>query len=241
MPSSSDPPSSTSLLPHAGSTDYMQANARSSQHAQPTVDRAQRHPDLWFSDGSVVLRAENTLFRVHMSQLIRRSVFFRDMFSLPQPLSPPAALQADDGVERIEGCPVVVLHDSADDLASLLLAMYDGPYVQSLFIAALHLSYPLYLPSSLGNNDRDDFRVVSGILRLSTKYIIDSLREKAIAHLSQAWPLTLKGWDAREEHARMYELETTTHRGHFYPSPIVCTQFVATRSTQILNYILPRL
>jgi hypothetical protein len=68
---------------------------------------------------------------------------------------------------------------------------------------------------NFGNNDKDDFRIVSGILRLSTKYIIDSLRSKAIAHLSIAWPLTLKAWDAREDLARSCDTET------LYPSPIV--------------------
>ena len=43
------------------------------------------HPSLWFVDGSVVIQAETTHFRVHMSQLSRHSVFFRDLFSLPQP------------------------------------------------------------------------------------------------------------------------------------------------------------
>jgi hypothetical protein len=31
--------------------------------------------------------------------------------------------------ETYEGCPVVKLHDSAEDVANLLLALYDGPFV----------------------------------------------------------------------------------------------------------------
>lgn len=77
---------------------------------------------------------------------------------------------------------------------------------------------------SFGNNDREDFRIVSGILRLSTKYMIDSLRAKALAHLSVAWPCTLKGWDAREDLARTYEVESIT--GNLYPSPIVSNQLI---------------
>lgn len=84
-----------------------------------------RHPDLWFSDGSVVLRAESTLFRVHISQLARRSLFFRDLFSLPQPAKDTIGL---DGT--FDDCPLLVLHDSAEDLSNLLKALYDGgPYV----------------------------------------------------------------------------------------------------------------
>ncbi|CAL1715631.1 unnamed protein product [Somion occarium] len=165
-----------------------------------------RHNDLWFSDGSVVLRAEQTLFRVHMSQLSRHSLLFRDMFTLPQPStasepSPSAIHSPQTDLGYIEGCPVIHLHDKAEDLANLLIALYDGP--------------------TFGNNDRSDFRVVSGILRLSAKYIIDSLRAKALAHLSEAWPSTLKAWDLREDLARVYELETGTPRGFRYPSPIV--------------------
>ena len=91
-----------------------------------------QHADLWFCDGSVVLQAEFTLFRVHKSQLSRRSTVFSDMFALAQPplMSTHAAL-AD---ESYEGCPVVKLHDSAEDVANLLLALYDGPFVlTSLF------------------------------------------------------------------------------------------------------------
>ncbi|KAI0060251.1 hypothetical protein BV25DRAFT_1807603 [Artomyces pyxidatus] len=166
--------------------------------SSPEPPQLTRHPDLWFSDGSVVLHAEDTLFRVHMSQLSRRSVIFHDMFSLPQPdACAPRAIIAD---ETYDGCPLVRLHDSADDVASLLTALYDGP--------------------SFGCNDLDDFVTVAGILRLSTKYVMDSLRAKALAHLSLAWPSTLKGWDAREDRARAFELESSSEGAYLYPSPI---------------------
>ncbi|KAK1221097.1 hypothetical protein PQX77_016144 [Marasmius sp. AFHP31] len=162
----------------------------------------ERHPDLWFDDGSVICRAQNTLFRVHMSQLARHSVCFRDMFSVGSFSDPTisSSIVHDDGSAAFENSPVIVLHDSAEDVGNLLTALYDGP--------------------NFGNNGREDFRVVSGILRLSTKYIIEPLREKALAHLSVAWPSTLKGWDAREDVGRAFEMETGTFGGHFYPSPI---------------------
>ncbi|KAJ6607518.1 hypothetical protein B0H10DRAFT_1817981 [Mycena sp. CBHHK59/15] len=170
-----------------------------------TGQELHQHPDLWFPDGSVICQAERTLFRVHISQLSRHSALFRDIFTLPQP-SRPVSLSSFDTLEdsRVmldcENCPVVFLHDKAEDVASLLAALYDGP--------------------NFGNNDREDFRVVSGILRLSTKYIVDSLRAKALAHICLAWPSTLKGWDAREDVARSFEMETSTSGGHFYPSPL---------------------
>ena len=88
-------------------------------------DEVMRQPDLWFSDGSIVLRAENRLFRVHISLLSRYSAVFSDMLSIPQPTS-----TIDDGhgqAGRIEGCPVLLLHDKAEDVMHLLRALYDGP------------------------------------------------------------------------------------------------------------------
>ncbi|THU97761.1 hypothetical protein K435DRAFT_857319 [Dendrothele bispora CBS 962.96] len=160
-----------------------------------------RHPDLWFEDGSVVCRAENTLFFVHMSQLARHSVCFRDMFSIgTHSTGTEASIKSESGVDEFPDYPVITLHDSAEDVGNLFTALYDGP--------------------NFGNNDPLDFRVVSGVLRLSTKYIIDGLREKAIVHLSQAWPTTLKGWDTREDTARSFEMKTGSSSGHMYPSPI---------------------
>lgn len=87
--------------------------------------------------------------------------------------------------------------------------------------------YPSHLGARLNNecrrfglNDNDDFRIVSGILRLSTKYIIDSLRDKTLAHLGVVWPTTLKNWDAREDLARSHELNFLPG-DRLYPSPVV--------------------
>ncbi|KAJ7760502.1 hypothetical protein B0H16DRAFT_1674360 [Mycena metata] len=157
-----------------------------------TGHELQRHSDLWFKDGSVICQAECTLFRVHISQLPHAA---RAQSPVSTPSTKPAAV-----LEECENCPVVFLHDGADDVAHFLVALYDGP--------------------NFGNNDHEDFRIVSGILRLSTKYIVDSLRAKALAHLCIAWPSTLKGWDAREDVSRTFEMETSASGGHFYPSPV---------------------
>lgn len=71
------------------------------------------------------------------------------------------------------------------------------------------------LHRKFGNNSREDFRIVSGIIRLASKYELDALRAPALAHLETAWPATLKGWDAREEIAGAHEDE------RFYPNPVV--------------------
>ncbi|KAJ6542607.1 hypothetical protein B0H19DRAFT_303814 [Mycena capillaripes] len=71
--------------------------------------------DIWHDDGSVVLQAETTQFRVHWSILSLQSTFFREMRDLPQPADQPS----------IEGCPVIELHYSAADVKHLLHALYN--------------------------------------------------------------------------------------------------------------------
>jgi hypothetical protein len=104
---------------------------------EPPPDTRSKHADLWFCDGSVILQAEATLFRVHMSQLSRRSTVFSDMFTLPQP--PVMTTHATLADETYEGCPVVKLHDSADDVENLLLALYDGPFVLVSLFTQRHI------------------------------------------------------------------------------------------------------
>ena len=92
-------------------------------------------------------------------------------------------------------------------------------------IEHLHLNelYADGVGRNFGNNDPDDFRIVSGVLRLATKYLIDSLRAKALAHLNITWPLDLKAWDVREDVLRNYEVDgfSRNSHGHRYPHPFV--------------------
>lgn len=152
-----------------------------------SLAQAIRHDDMWLSDGSVVLVAENTMFKVHKSQLSRHSVVFRDMFAMPQAAIDTSFNANGLTKETFDGCDVVYVHDSAQDLESLLRALYDGP--------------------TFGDNGQADFAIVSGVLRLANKYFIEPLRTRAIAHLSLAWPSSLNAWDAREEVAAADRVE----------------------------------
>ncbi|KAJ6519053.1 hypothetical protein C8R45DRAFT_1117032 [Mycena sanguinolenta] len=75
-----------------------------------------KHSELWFSDGGVVLQAENIQFRVHFGVLARHSSVFSDMQELPQPSDEPT----------VDGCPVVELQDDPTDVEFLLKALYDS-------------------------------------------------------------------------------------------------------------------
>jgi hypothetical protein len=75
-------------------------------------------PDFWFEDGTVVLQVQNTLYHVYRGLLTLQSVVFRDTFSIPQP-------SAESEKNGIEGCPVVQLHDKAEDFTRFMKAIHD--------------------------------------------------------------------------------------------------------------------
>ncbi|KAF7360036.1 hypothetical protein MVEN_00731400 [Mycena venus] len=116
-------------------------------------------PGLWFKDGTLVLQAGALSFRVYGGFLADRSPVFHDMLGFPQPEDAPT----------IDGCPVVQLSDDENDLRSFLKALFDYEF------------FPPY-PA------KTDFVTMSGIIRLSTKYQVESLRKRALVHLSSAFP-----------------------------------------------------
>ncbi|PPR04292.1 hypothetical protein CVT24_013407 [Panaeolus cyanescens] len=91
-------------------------------YPQPTSN-TKRCEKLWFDDGSIVLQAGQTQFRIHKSLLARSSTVFNDMFLLPVP--PEGAASDSEGI--VEGCPVVHMQDSDADLTHLLEWIYEHP------------------------------------------------------------------------------------------------------------------
>ncbi|TEB30554.1 hypothetical protein FA13DRAFT_1774702 [Coprinellus micaceus] len=73
--------------------------------------------NIWLADGNIVIQADGVQFKVHQGYLARLSTIFSDAFSMPQPR---------DGAQlRVDGCHVLHLQDSAQDLAVVLSEIYD--------------------------------------------------------------------------------------------------------------------
>ncbi|KAJ7082109.1 hypothetical protein C8R44DRAFT_823124 [Mycena epipterygia] len=121
----------------------------------------QRVDELWFKDGTLVLLAETSLFRVYGGLLAMNSPIFHDMLDFSQP----------DNAERIDECPVVRLADGARDLTYFLKAVFNYEFFGAI-------------PA------KTTFAIVSGVIRLSTKYQVDALRNRALAHLWTAFSFT---------------------------------------------------
>lgn len=90
-----------------------------SSAAQPAPERTAnesgltRADGLWFEDCGLIIQAEKTLFRVSRDYLAAQSPIFRDMFLLPPPKD----------ADMMDGCPFVLLPDSAEDVTIFLKAM----------------------------------------------------------------------------------------------------------------------
>ena len=97
---------------------------RPAKRARTTSDApaVERHPEVWLSDGNIVVVAQNTAFRIHKSVVSLHSPVFRDLFSIPQP--PSTADGTDD--ETVDDCRVVRVSDTSYDVRELLRAIYYG-------------------------------------------------------------------------------------------------------------------
>jgi hypothetical protein len=78
--------------------------------------------DVWFDDGTLVVRAGETLFRVYGGILSASSPVLRDMLSL--------AIKREK--EEMDGCPVVCVSDNPADMSFFLKSLHDVQYVPSL-------------------------------------------------------------------------------------------------------------
>ncbi|KAJ7108458.1 hypothetical protein C8R43DRAFT_187747 [Mycena crocata] len=119
--------------------------------------------DIWYEDGGVVLQAQDTQFRVHWSILAQHSSFFRDMQGLPQPVDQPS----------VDGCPVIELPDSVEDVKYLLKALYTPTFLEHAIPLA----------------------AVAAFIRLGRKYDFAELLNSAVARLTFENPTTLEDYD----------------------------------------------
>ncbi|KAK7013083.1 BTB domain-containing protein [Favolaschia claudopus] len=118
--------------------------------------------DLWFPDADLILRAEDSIFRVYGGFLGARSSVFRDMISFPQP---PTQIEG----EMLNGRAVVRLHDSPTEATSFLRAVFDSSF---------------FMPPP----DPVEFEDIIGVLRLSHKYDVQYLFQRALSHLDVLYP-----------------------------------------------------
>ncbi|KAI0668011.1 hypothetical protein C8Q78DRAFT_980914 [Trametes maxima] len=132
--------------------------------------------DFWFDDGSIVIVAEDTGFRVHRSLLARVSSVFEDTFSIPQP---PDA-------RAYQGVPVLELQDGAHDMKCLLYAIYDG----RRYLANMDPHIP--------------FVILSAHIRLGHKYDIPEIVNQAVEYLQTYFTTDFETWIHNENSSDLF-------------------------------------
>ncbi|KAJ7684257.1 hypothetical protein DFH06DRAFT_1027061 [Mycena polygramma] len=126
--------------------------------------------ELWFKDGNLILEAGNSQYRVYGGFLGARSHVFADMLEIPQP----------PDSELVEGCPLVRIPDPDVEVTPFSKAMFEPEYF---------MPYPAHTT----------FDAIVGCLRLSHKYGVDYLRQRALVHFSSGYHTKLHMLDAYME------------------------------------------
>jgi len=168
-----------------------------------------RHPDFYLFDGSVVLILEGTALRIHQSVLARHSEVFNGMWDVPQPSSS----------EKYDNCPCVYLSDSLEDFIEVAKVLYDPFHFDKV---------------ALETNFKELIMFISGILRISTKYNMQQIRNKCMSMIQDKFPSTLAGCDdvikrkllySPSEIDRLIPLARETNIPHVLPWAFyLCTQ-----------------
>ncbi|KAK7006715.1 BTB domain-containing protein [Favolaschia claudopus] len=127
------------------------------------MDELTRASDLWFEDCGLIIQAEKTIFRVSRDFLALQSPVFRDMLSLPPPKT----------ADMMFGCPFVFLPDSAQDVTVFLKALIFHDFFE-----------PYPAPTTVD--------VLIRGAATQHKYEVQSLRKRALVHISAAHPHLLK-------------------------------------------------
>ncbi|KAL1720372.1 hypothetical protein EV715DRAFT_197163 [Schizophyllum commune] len=120
--------------------------------------------DLWFSDESIVIRVGERICRVLQSILAVDSSFLADMFSIPQP----------GNAETFDGLPMMDFPDPPEEVLHWLKSMLLPGYFEV---------YPSRIPQDK----------LLATLRLSHKYGVQRLHQRALYHLSIDFPFVFAG------------------------------------------------
>lgn len=104
-------PNSQNMVSFPGADGEDRRVKRRREESQTTIP--DQHPDLWFEDGNVLLLSENILFRVHRSQLARKSHVFENIL---------AGIQEKD----FNGNVIYKSPEPAAEMTAFLDVLYNG-------------------------------------------------------------------------------------------------------------------
>ncbi|RDX55570.1 hypothetical protein OH76DRAFT_1428616 [Lentinus brumalis] len=159
-----EPPATSHDAAHFGAqktnTRLTQSLPTVSPRATPAQEGAkvQKHCDFYFDDGNVIIRVEDTQYKLHRSLLERHSPVFRELFTVPQPHDSSEGVSEDN--------PIVLFGIQATNFTRLLRLLYP-PVLADCPIATV-----------------DEWM---SIFEQADRWQIDYLRECALAQLRSSY------------------------------------------------------
>jgi hypothetical protein len=165
-----------------------------------------RHPMHWYTDGSIVIRLKDVLFRLHRSRLTAQSTVFAALFDAP----PDAELDVGEG----ETCNMYHIEGVRPRDFETLLDVLDDP-------SCVPPPCTLYLRSAdrLYNVRREymrpdlPFKTLSSLLRVTHALSYTKLHRWAAAQLETAWPASLSAFNAAPLPRALAALALAQHCG----------------------------
>ncbi|OJT09461.1 hypothetical protein TRAPUB_14064 [Trametes pubescens] len=150
-------------------------NTQGAEEVKPATEGARKRDlEFWHSDGNIILVARDVEYRVYKGLLADHSSVFRDMFSLPQPITnAPSSSALEEST-----CPVVHLYDSPEDLRHVLRAYMPRGESNPFFMTAPSYSYSM----------------ISAAVRLGHKYQMSKLYDHAIGYLKKHYTNDYDAW-----------------------------------------------
>ncbi|TFY78038.1 hypothetical protein EWM64_g5974 [Hericium alpestre] len=149
------PRQSAASAGHGHARDETATDASAGGSTQPALIKS---AEFWLDDGNIILACGSTGFRAHQTVLAMHSSVFNDMFALGEP---------GPGDSVFEGCAVVEVTDSAEDILRMLKAVYFRDYATEV---------------------KQQLDVLASLLRMATKYMFDGLRSEVAAKLRLLFP-----------------------------------------------------
>nr|VWP01312.1 Malate synthase (EC [Ganoderma boninense] len=133
--------------------------------------------EFWFEDGTVIIVARDTEFRVYEGLLAGLSPVFRGLFAESHELR---ILPMRGG--QTLSCPIVGVSDSPEDLRHLFRACFSRRL------------------GSLYKEREPSYHEISATIRLGNKYQLAELYSQSLDYLKSYFPSTLDRWDALEDY-----------------------------------------
>jgi len=188
-------------------------------------------PQFWFNDGNVIVRVEDSHFRVHSSPLSLRSPFFAELF-----------MQENGGAERLDGSHIYQLQGRASDFMAVLDAIYHNLLVPEkepsfftlacMLRAAHHWNFPALKrwalvslearwPPTLKNAHQQDDLIVfaARIIILFRECGQTSLLKRAFYRLLSVDDIGAGLWDHTASHSDLLDSESDEPEYYYHDTP----------------------